>query len=232
MPNSGIDARTLTRAQIADVMREAGWNESDIPMGVAIALAESGGRTAALNTSNSNGSRDYGLFQINSVHKALLDRYDWRDPVQNAAMARKIFEDAGRKWTPWSVYKSGSYKKFFTGKSESSAGYTIDDGGLVPNDSDGLPGGEEWIVPNDSDGMPTDSSGDWAENTELGKPFSFFDLGFIGTPMFWQRFGIGALGVALVITGIIIVFRQPIGDTVVTVASRGTNKLMQGGSIS
>lgn len=75
----------------------------------AIAMAESGGRTDAINRANRNGTFDSGLFQINSVHgynpTQLIE-----DPVYNIQAAVKIFGSQG--FNAWSVYKTGRYKQF------------------------------------------------------------------------------------------------------------------------
>jgi len=78
-----------------------------------VARAESGWLSSATND-NTNTSVDYGLFQINSIHAAILAGGNWADPQDNAKMAYKVWTDAGRKWSPWVTYWSGSYKKFLT----------------------------------------------------------------------------------------------------------------------
>ena len=103
---------TLSVAQIASTMRAAGWPEDAIPTGIAIVLAESGGNPRAVNTANRNGSVDYGLFQINTVHGSLLSQGDKFNPVDNARMALKVYKQAGNSWKPWSTFNSGKYKDF------------------------------------------------------------------------------------------------------------------------
>lgn len=188
-------SRRLSRAEIANVMRRAGWPESAIPVGVAIALAESGGNPRAVNTKNRNGSRDYGLFQINTVHGSLLKQGDWADPVDNAKMALKVYRDSGSKWRPWATYNSGSYRKFFTSKPGGNPTLTV-----TPPDPDG----EKSFAEGLADGM----TGTAAPVLGTG----LFTLGFIGTTAFWQRFGIALLAVLLIIVGVWIVFRQPLTD--------------------
>jgi hypothetical protein len=100
----------LTPQQIAGVVRNAGFPPEQVTTAVAVALAESGGNTEAVNRANRNGSVDYGLFQINTVHGSLLSSGDKFDPNANARMALTVFRQAGNKWTPWSVYNSGSYR--------------------------------------------------------------------------------------------------------------------------
>lgn len=103
---------TLTAEQIAGYARGAGFSGSDVTKAVAIAFAESRGNPKAINRANRNGSVDYGLMQINTVHKQLLASGKWDDPASNMAMARRVFLDAGGKWTPWATYNSGSYLAF------------------------------------------------------------------------------------------------------------------------
>lgn len=184
-------SRRLSRAEIADVMRRAGWPESAIPVGVAIALAESGGNPRAVNTKNRNGSRDYGLFQINTVHGSLLKQGDWSDPVDNAKMALKVYRDSGSKWRPWATYNSGSYRKFFTSKPGGNPTLAV-----TPPDND--KGFTEGLVDGITGAAPVGAN--------------LFTLGFIGTAAFWQRFGIALLAVLLIIVGVWIVFRQPLTD--------------------
>ena len=102
----------LSVAQIASTMRAAGWPEDAIPTGIAIVLAESGGNPRAVNTANRNGSVDYGLFQINTVHGSLLSQGDKFNPVDNARMALTVYKQAGNSWKPWSTFNSGKYKDF------------------------------------------------------------------------------------------------------------------------
>lgn len=106
----------LTPAAIRGYASDAGFTDDpgapDLTIAVAVALAESGGRTDIASPTNTNGTRDYGLWQINSVHKDLLTGHDWADPVQNARMAFHVFADAHYRWTPWSTFNSGSYKRF------------------------------------------------------------------------------------------------------------------------
>jgi hypothetical protein len=95
--------------QIAGYAVSAGFPPDQIATAVAVALAESGGETTATNR-NSNGSTDYGLWQINTVHGALLNQGDKFNGADNAKMALTVYARAGNKWTPWSVYKSGTYR--------------------------------------------------------------------------------------------------------------------------
>lgn len=98
----------LNAQQIAGYAQAAGFPPAEIVTATAVALAESGGETTATNK-NTNGSIDYGLWQINTVHGSLLTQGDKFNPLDNARMAYTVWDRAGKKWTPWTVYKTGAY---------------------------------------------------------------------------------------------------------------------------
>lgn len=97
----------LTDRQIAGLAAMIPWEGQDLRIGVALALAESGGNTTITNR-NSNGSIDTGVWQINSVHGTSVE--DLKDPVVNAQMAGRIKAEQG--WTAWSAYDNGRYRQF------------------------------------------------------------------------------------------------------------------------
>lgn len=101
----------LSDAQIVAAIQAAGFPRDTWAVAVAVALAESSGNSDALNDANSNGSSDYGLFQINSVHAGLLNSHNWRDPADNARMAFAI-SSGGTNWRPWVAYTSGRYRAY------------------------------------------------------------------------------------------------------------------------
>lgn len=74
-------------------------------MALAISWAENGSRKCdRVSPANSNGTKDYGVFQINTIHA-------WRgnltDCKENIRIAKEIFDEQG--WSPWSVYKNKRY---------------------------------------------------------------------------------------------------------------------------
>jgi lysozyme C len=88
----------LSEGQIATLLREAGFSDAEVPKMVCTAKYESSFYTRASHT-NTNGTTDYGLFQINSIHlgskgcaKSASAVYD---PAANAHCARVIFEEQG-----------------------------------------------------------------------------------------------------------------------------------------
>lgn len=118
-----ISTAALSDAELMGVVTRAGWTGDDAITAFAVARAESGGRPAAVNDKNSNGSSDYGLFQINSIHTQLLASGNKFDANDNARMAMQVWKEAGNKWTPWSVYNSRSYV-MFTPQAKAAAGST------------------------------------------------------------------------------------------------------------
>lgn len=75
---------------------------------IAIANAESGLNPLAVNTKNTNGTTDYGLWQINSIHNPT--EVQKTDAVENTKLAREIYERRG--WDAWSAWTNKSYKKY------------------------------------------------------------------------------------------------------------------------
>lgn len=104
---------TLSDAQLWTLCVSQWGNTQDALTAFCIALAESSGRTDATHK-NSNGSTDYGIFQINSVHTALLNGQNWQDPAANAHMAYTLWSAAGNKFSPWTTWKTGAYMFFMS----------------------------------------------------------------------------------------------------------------------
>jgi len=116
----GIGRRARTgdgygKAQLQALWRRAGGPVSKESIAAAVALAESGGDPSISNR-NRDGSIDRGLWQINSVHGAMSTF----NPLANAKAAVKI-SSAGRNWNPWTVFRTGAYKKFLGKASDATA---------------------------------------------------------------------------------------------------------------
>lgn len=100
---------TLTAAQVAALVKQAGFPQSDQIIMVAIARAESGFRSDAVSPPNSNGTIDRGLFQINSVHQYDANKLI-SDATYNTQCAKKIYDSQGLR--AWSTYNSGAWKQY------------------------------------------------------------------------------------------------------------------------
>lgn len=99
--------------QIAGAAINAGFPPNEIVTAVAVALGESSGNRLAYNK-NTNGSADYGLWQINNeAHKDIFAAgFDYGNQDENARAAFKVWQQAGGKWTPWAAYNNGRYRMF------------------------------------------------------------------------------------------------------------------------
>lgn len=101
--------------QVAEVAQQAGFAYGKgLDIAVAIAKAESGYDADATNL-NTNGTTDYGLWQINSVHLepggdlAGWTSKDLLDPAKNA-QAAWIVSSHGTNFGPWVTYRTGAFK--------------------------------------------------------------------------------------------------------------------------
>lgn len=125
---------TYTFEQLKSLWTMYGGPPEVANVAAAIALAESGGRSDATNTSNSNGSIDRGLWQINSVHGA-DSSYDIATNVRAAVRLYK----SKNNFSDWTVFKSGAYKKFLNGNPDVSTGGSATNIGIdIPNPLDAL----------------------------------------------------------------------------------------------
>lgn len=83
---------------------KGGFPDEELATAAAVALAESNGRKGAVNI-NRNGSRDSGIWQINSVHGFT----NLHDPLVNAQAAFEVWQQQG--WTAWYAHtpRGGEY---------------------------------------------------------------------------------------------------------------------------
>lgn len=195
----------MTMAEIGSAMVKAGWPPETIAVGIGIAMAESGGDPTVRGGPNRNGTYDYGLFQINSIHNPTAQ--NWADPVVNAAMALKVYREAGNKWIPWSTYKAGTHHKFMTEASR-TAGDMNRSGEF----------GEAW-----KNAAPADlrliNAATSAAAAAAASPAGQL-VGALISPVLWRTVLVVLIAVVLIVAGIVVVLRRPIGD-VVSVASKG-----------
>lgn len=179
-----------TFQQLAAYAQQAGFPADQAATAAAIALAESSGNPDASHVNN-NRSTDYGLWQINSIHGSLLAGKNWRDPVTNAQMAFRVWSDAGRKWTPWSTFNSGSYRQYMNGTvlASGSAGASSAGTGTDP-----------------LSGVSAAIDGIGAPFAKLAGSLTVFDK--LTMPQFWVRVMAGLFGAGLVGFGVVILTRE------------------------
>src|SRR3954447_11157852 len=95
--------------QLAQLWVKAGGPRKVADLMAKIALRESGGRARINNAGlNKDGSVDYGLFQINSVHG--YDPNKLYDPLYNAKAAVSVYKSQGLK--AWSTYNPAVDAKY------------------------------------------------------------------------------------------------------------------------
>ena len=108
------------------IAHNAGFRGEDEITATAIALAESGGDDQVVSKPNTNGTKDYGLFQINSSHfgKLKLDNGvfgvgasytnagNMLIPELNAQAAYILYKGRGGTFGDWTTYNNGTYKTF------------------------------------------------------------------------------------------------------------------------
>lgn len=100
---------TLTDAQIAGLAKGVGLSGDALVKSVAIAIAESSGRSDVLGPPTRFG-RAVGLWQIMPL-PGRPSAAQLKDPNVNAQQMYKI-SSKGTNWTAWEVYTKGSYLQF------------------------------------------------------------------------------------------------------------------------
>lgn len=101
---------------LRELALRAGFDGKNATIAAAVALAESGGYVGAYNPETRanapTGSGSRGLWQIFGAAHPEFDSDAFYDPVRNALAAFAVWHAAGQRWTPWSAYTNGSYRKF------------------------------------------------------------------------------------------------------------------------
>lgn len=174
--------------EIARAALAGGWPQDKVATAVAVALAESGGEPTATNK-NDNGTTDYGLWQINSIHKADLDSGNWQNPTDNARMAYNVFRRAGNSFSPWYAYRSGKHYAYMSrgalAANEAKAG-----GGSSPDD------GNNPLIPDFIEG-PAEGTAEVFDKVSHA-------LGVITDEDTWIRTGFGILGAVIIVAAVAI----------------------------
>ena len=98
----------LSAPQIAGYAQRAGFRFDGVVIATALALAESGGDVAQISGPNTDGSFDYGLWQINGkAHPEYDIRRLTSDPTYNASAAFAI-SNHGNDFGPWTTYAASA----------------------------------------------------------------------------------------------------------------------------
>ena len=131
-PTTANTVKSITRSQLAGLLRQEGVKEDLIPTMVAISQAESSLNPRALNPDRSTGDYSFGLYQINMIDEpgymlgaerrrnlGLKANEELYDPRTNVRAAKSILDSQGLG--AWSVFRTGAYKKYLPGAEESTA---------------------------------------------------------------------------------------------------------------
>jgi Lysozyme like domain len=109
---AGGTGTKYTYAQLEGLWINAGGSTALAPVMAAIALAESGGCSAALNATDNNGTQtSWGLWQIsNGTHSQPVPNI--LSPTVNAQQAVAKYKSQGLN--AWGTYDSGAYKAYIS----------------------------------------------------------------------------------------------------------------------
>jgi hypothetical protein len=95
--------------QVAQAAYDAGFRGEVLVTMIAIGMTEDTDLDPnAVSPPNHDGTRDRGIWQINSVNADILATGNWRNVKDNARMAYAIWKRQGLK--AWSTYSSGKYR--------------------------------------------------------------------------------------------------------------------------
>lgn len=222
----------LTTAQIAGYASRAGFKGDALTKAVAIALAESGGRSDArgdVALQDSTWGPSLGLWQVRSLRAQTgtgreRDATRLTDPAFNAAAAWSI-SNHGKNFGPWTTYTNGAYLANM-GKAAKAAG--------EPSTWDRVAGAGTGLIfgvggavagavtgktnPVDSvGGVVTDAAGGVMGGLDAVGGF-FGALGQRGT---WVRVLQVVGGAGLVVAGVVIVGRGVVQDVAVAAIPGG-----------
>lgn len=110
----------FSNAQLQQLWLNAGGDPTQANTMAAIALAESSGNPADVNSNASEGATgSWGLWQINGDAHPQFDHQSLLSPQYNAAAAVAVYQSQGLG--AWSTYKNGAYAKYLTGANGSGA---------------------------------------------------------------------------------------------------------------
>jgi len=118
---------------------------------LAIALAESNGDPYCEGGPNSDGTYDYGVWQINSSHSTEFEMGQWFNPDVNLVYAKKVALKPGGTtdiqmnqfdWTAWRSFNNAKYLAFMPVAKAAITGQggPLDKGEVTPDPTFGLGG--------------------------------------------------------------------------------------------
>jgi hypothetical protein len=179
--NGTAMAQVLDDGQVATAAAFGGWapGSQDLIIAVAVSLAENRDSDPKATHKNLDGSTDYGLWQVNSVHGYPVDQL--LTTTGNARAAFEVWQKQG--WNAWTTYKTGAYLLF-------------------------MPRAKQAVAHGSAEGGPAGTGTGTAPTLStldvIVKAINGF-VGWVGNPHNWVRVAEVTIGGALVIGGLIVV---------------------------
>jgi hypothetical protein len=121
-------------------------NAEERVIALAISMAEDRNADVTATNKNTNGSTDYGLWQINSVHG--FPAAELLTSTGNAHAAAAVYAKQG--WKAWTTYKNGQYQ-LYMGRARQASQTPITGTGTAPGKSildvvgDSVTGTARWV---------------------------------------------------------------------------------------
>jgi len=164
--------QAYSKAQIQQMITAAA-NEYGVPASLALAVAqvESNFNPNAVSPTNTNGTTDYGVMQINSANVSSLGLTDPLDPQQNidagVSMLAQLYNQYGGDTTQvlW-AYNAGPGSVTSGNMPPSTASYVADVLAAQPSYGSALP----------ADSDVSDETADTSDTTETGSNFFTSDI--------------------------------------------------------
>lgn len=176
-------------SQLETLWIDNGGNKAAAAIAAAIAMAESGGDSTAVDN-DANGTTDRGLWQINSTHGA-QSTFD----VNANAKAAISISNNGTNWQPWTTFVSGAYKKFLSGAAPSS----VND----PTSTTSAAGGLGGIL-----SIPTEITGFFSDADKFVNLIMW-----LAKPQDWLRIGAFFIGGVLIFVALYAFIKVGEGDS-------------------
>jgi Lysozyme like domain len=115
-PSSGGGSTPMTGGQVQQLAKNVGFSDQDSVTMTKIAWAESRWNPKSHNDNPSTKDNSYGLWQINMLAHTTKEfgigsNDELLTPPINAHAAFVVWKNAGRKFSPWTTWKTGAYTK-------------------------------------------------------------------------------------------------------------------------
>jgi hypothetical protein len=214
----------------ADTMVKAaskvlGKSNPGLLVAIEVSLAENGSSDPQkVSGPNSDGSYDYGLWQINSVH---FDKFSQASllTVDGNAHAMDVLSNHGKTWTAWATYNSGAYK--VKGATKIS--------GLIANNLDSFDMSTDIPFTDTSvsgavNSIPGVSTVTGAASATMGAAKAIGSLtSHLLDPKWWLRIGQGLAAFILLIVALGLMFRKQIASGATAIATDGVSTMIPKG---